>query len=570
MNSMIEYIRQINQTAVTLKPEWLDRLRHVDAGADAASLTPEIVLAEPGERKIPKFQAGNWEPPITQVNQPNTANSFEQATAPTTTTPDTNTDTPQTPVAESNAPLSQDNLYEYYTNSISTTDPVTPAPGPQVELPPEALAPEAVPQMRRVDPMAETKISEEKVTDPQPAKNNVVASAATVNERVSQNISEVSESIQKVQATSLDTPAVLDGIVRPTIMPLRRNVTTDVFSRGEPVPTTNHDSTAQDTSAPIPQQATTNTSPAAEATQAPQTESDPIPHPPSQIIEIINGLEGTSFDALQQQDTVPQQEWVEYTSEKSASKEIQQPIEVTSIEQTVAEKDAPVIDPQPKTTDDAPLKNGPAVSFPTDKRGQRFHYALTKKQKLVNSITDQVVERFPVDSPSTIMLVSANREVDVDGAASKIATCLATREHGEILLVDGNLESRQLTTVLGMVSESGIADSCVKNEDASQHISPTDNQRLSVLCAGTTEAASAAGQGPAPTTTHSSLRERFNYSIISGGIPGDPLTDSWVQLVDGVYLLVDMDQSDRHDSVAAVDYLRKLGARLVGCIAIRS
>ena len=75
---------------------------------------------------------------------------------------------------------------------------------------------------------------------------------------------------------------------------------------------------------------------------------------------------------------------------------------------------------------------------------------------------------------------------------------------------------------------------------------------------------------PTASISNSCFKQQFDYTIIGGGCAGDSLTDSWASMVDGVYLLVDVDESDRERTREIVEYFRNIGARIVGCIATRS
>ncbi|MGI9518205.1 MAG: hypothetical protein ACR2NP_14210 [Pirellulaceae bacterium] len=210
------------------------------------------------------------------------------------------------------------------------------------------------------------------------------------------------------------------------------------------------------------------------------------------------------------------------------------------------------------------------ASYPTDRLGQRYIYAQSKKQKLIDSVVDQIASRFPPTTGATIMLVGTGREIDVDSAVSRVATCMAMRDMGNILLVDGNLPSRQMSSVLGLNQQAGVSELIRQQDDLSTLLCATDNSSLMILPAGRDQLTGTDVDLTAAGLSNKSFKQNFEYTIIGGARAGDSLTDAWAALVDGVYLLVDVDESDREKSKEVVDYFRNMGARIVGCIATRS
>ncbi len=70
MNSVLEYIRQLNHESVRLRDEWLDRLRHVECDSTERGLTPEVVVDPGSTVKLSTRPAHSPEPPVTTVQRP--------------------------------------------------------------------------------------------------------------------------------------------------------------------------------------------------------------------------------------------------------------------------------------------------------------------------------------------------------------------------------------------------------------------------------------------------------------------------------------------------------------------
>lgn len=524
MNSTIEYIRQLNQSSVHLQADWLERLSHIDVGTDAQVATPEIVLTQRTE--ITELPYRDPQPPVTQVSHQPAASDM----------PGTPAEEPEVaPIQDAATPIMPESnpgdvhvistlgqMPQEFCASISDTAFAT-TDGPVL---PNIITPGSA--------SIEMPILDAGINPIPPLDNPKVEGTASAGV-----VSPIQDHLPVIKPEAgLESPAILNDIVRPTIMPLRQRRGTDVI---DPVSIVENRMAPE---MPLPVQA--DHASQAEAVQEDALESNPSAGVAPQLVEMLSDF-GMKGDEIYNTDTLTQDEVSNLVASPASGDE-----ETATTESTGPTGDASRI-----------------CCFPDDIRAERFHYEKTKRQRLVDSIVDQVVERFPGNTRPVIMLIGATREIDVDSAASRIATCMATRDIGDILLVDGNLESRQLTSVLSLNGRPGITDAFQKNVPVCDVITQTDHPRLKVVGTGTL-ADSSITDLSAATATSGSFKDDFGYTIVSGGIAGDTLTDTWSSVVDGIYLIVDMDQSDRNKTVETVDYFRHLGARIVGCIATRA
>ncbi len=544
MSSMIEFIRQLNQTSVTLESDWLTRLRYVDVGIEDALPTPEIVMTTDGTKV-----ADVGVPPVTMVKattpppagfsmEATAVSSYEQVASQTSTTEQVTRDpvyatttnvtanhnvartkteesaesqksVPQPPTLEDTTTLS--------TEPVTTDDRpvfVETAPGPQttssqaarVETASIQTAPESVPESVPVKPPSSTTY---------------------------QTVSAIGSMIPP----AVMNPDAFSGIVAPTIIP-DRGPTADM----QPV-------------RPVPKTETTQFQVATPELTSGTTATTTVNSTTPNQVELPEHLV-TDADV----DTVDQE------TIQQIKVDLDRQTQTTECSMQLPET-TPTI---PLTSSNLTVDQTKVVAYPKDRRGQRFDYTQTKRQKLVDSIVDQVVERFPSPANATLMFVGVTREIDVDSAASRIATCMANRDLGQVALIDGNQMSGQITQLFGLQSETGIADAIFADEPANQLAVSTENTSLKVIGTGLKDLSGVGNQIPNAKRTTESLRNSFEYSIISGGVAGDELTDAWSSLVDGVYVIVDMDQTDRDATIRTVDYFRQKGVRIVGCIATRA
>ena len=514
MNSTIEYIRRLNQSSVTLQAEWLERLRDVDAGVDSPVATPEILLSD--RSSLPKFSQGEYRTPITQVTSEKSALASGKA------------DTSQLEQASA-APIA--------TNRPTAATQITTA-GPSSNqgsgTPPQLSGKRGAAVTKDASmatPWAAALPPTQDVPSSQPV--NVQSSISNSHKAAGQDLASPSKTAIR---TPLENPAVLADILRPTITPVGMTSGVKALHAQNSAPSSSQSSHVD-----------LERAPKISAPSSPEPQEPPR-QTTRQVIEMMGDF-GLAGDAIYTADTLSCEEVCELMSDAVC---------------------LPGSGPSAESAHHrAPTGEKRIGKFSDDQRRERFRYDHSKRQKLVDSIVDQMVERFVVGSHATIVLVAANREIDIDGAASQIATCLATRRVGQVLLVDGNLKSRQLTSVLGLIGEKGVADAFLGAEEVQNMICRTDNPALHVIGAGTGDVTGQATEKALAAEIHQRLKQDFDYTIVSGGIAGDALADSWSSMADGVYLIVDMDESDRAATISTVEHFRRIGARIVGCIATR-
>ncbi len=205
-----------------------------------------------------------------------------------------------------------------------------------------------------------------------------------------------------------------------------------------------------------------------------------------------------------------------------------------------------------------------------DKLAQRFDYRKCSRPKSIDRVADRLLERFPPVSSTTLMLIAAHAGIDVDGIAGQVATCLATRDLGGILLIDGNTGSRQLSSLMGTGRSDGLAEVIHRAASLSGAVCPTDNPRLEFLPCGTGDITHRKLDTARCSQLTRELNQSFQFSVISGGMADDTLAQSWSPFIDGVCLLLDPDIADRERIRGIVNELHSRSVRIAGCIAVQT
>ncbi len=449
MNSVLDYIRQLNQQSVTLPSEWLDRLRHVECDSAERAITPEIVMTRKSE--IRSGGPTTAEPPLTIINQ-------QPVAAP-------GSGRPSEPDAESTAPM--------------------PVPGETVAEPVAAF-------MDPIDAWQDFDGMLQNVIDDTPRPNE----SASVPGDVS----------------SIDTTCVTP----PHSGPADPSTTTDVSHRRDP--------------------------------------------PDLQPLDPFAGIPSSAaiVDSLKKANPVAEQAIVADNS--------LQPLERLALETGVRLSDKSL-------PEDAPTRKRattPGSGISDQSQVKRFDYRRCSRPRSIDRIVDRILDRFPSVASATVLLVAAQPSIDVDGIAGRISTCLATRDVGGILLVDGNTGSRQLSSLMGAAEEPGLTDLINRSESLSATVCPTDNANLEFLPCGTGDITHRKLDAANCSKLNCELNRSFQYTIISAGSTSDTLVRYWSEYADAVYLLIDSDNADRERMTEIVNELHSRAVRVAGCIAVQS
>jgi Mrp family chromosome partitioning ATPase len=203
-----------------------------------------------------------------------------------------------------------------------------------------------------------------------------------------------------------------------------------------------------------------------------------------------------------------------------------------------------------------------------DSEIRRMDYRRCTHPRSIDKITEQLIARFPTVSSSTIMFASLTPGLDVDGIAAKVATCLAIRDLGGILLIDGNAGSRELSTIMGTGKSPGLTDVVNTARSLSATICGTDNPNLEFLPFGTNDLTWRRLDARRAAALSREFNQGFQYAIISGGSVNGPLVQFWSGFVDAIYLLIDIDTADRFATTEIVNQLHGQAARIAGIIAV--
>ena len=216
--------------------------------------------------------------------------------------------------------------------------------------------------------------------------------------------------------------------------------------------------------------------------------------------------------------------------------------------------------PEPPTewTDKPPSKDGPRndPDNPSEKKGT---------DQAIEKLANAIVERFPLGDPTVLLFVGSESNKHIDESCARVASALAERKLGRILLLDSDTQGHALSNASGVSGQQGITD--VANDLVSWEstIYGRSTTGLDFLGSGT---GVFHHRDASDRLRHAiaEMKREYQFICISAGDAQSPSARIWNDICDGSYLLVSMKNSNQTIAKSAVTEMQSSGARLLGCV----
>jgi len=182
----------------------------------------------------------------------------------------------------------------------------------------------------------------------------------------------------------------------------------------------------------------------------------------------------------------------------------------------------------------------------------------------VSQLAETILERFPLAAPAIILFVGTDNNIQVDSTSAALAAQLASRNIGDILLVDSN-EVGALTHDQGLTGQPGLSDLVNHEVDWQSLITHGESACLDFLPTGSASWKQWGGMERLRSAA-AEMKKHYQFVCVSAGEATEDTAAAWSGLCDGSYLLVSLKDANGTIAEAAVAELRTNGARLLGCI----
>lgn len=168
----------------------------------------------------------------------------------------------------------------------------------------------------------------------------------------------------------------------------------------------------------------------------------------------------------------------------------------------------------------------------------------------------------------TILVTAPRHGEGATTVALGLANALGKERDSRVLVLEGNLRTPCFNTVLGLASESGLAEFASGRATPEALVTRLDGYTFSVLAVGGVPNHPLDPEILDPLLAR--LRSQFDFIVIDGS-PVNTYADTSVLAtkVDGVILVVEADQTPVAEAEMAKRQLDKVGARLLGVVLNR-
>ena len=188
------------------------------------------------------------------------------------------------------------------------------------------------------------------------------------------------------------------------------------------------------------------------------------------------------------------------------------------------------------------------------------------KPSKLDGLIDSILAKFPLNQPVTLAFIGCKTDAETDRVTADVARRLAERRVGKVLLVDASPNSQMLSSELGLGNSEGIGNILCDDQPWESLLQAGHTDGLDFLPYGNINTAKTLRSNTQKFLVDTKLS--YQFICVSAGLNDKPLSKTFCNAADGIYLLVDLVQLTHLEAKAAADQLMSKNLPLVGCIAL--
>ena len=165
-----------------------------------------------------------------------------------------------------------------------------------------------------------------------------------------------------------------------------------------------------------------------------------------------------------------------------------------------------------------------------------------------------------------LMFVSADDYAEGSSLAMAFAVSLAKRHSKRVLLIDSDFEKSDLTQVYGLDCRPGLSDWLVQNSALGLSVYATDRERVDLVPSGNSPINIMPMAVGNVTRWLKRVAGDYSFVCVNAGDAHGVAVNLWSQVAEGTYLSVNRERSSQAIACSAVARIRRLDARLLGCV----
>ncbi|MFK7767171.1 MAG: hypothetical protein AB8B55_08110 [Mariniblastus sp.] len=188
-----------------------------------------------------------------------------------------------------------------------------------------------------------------------------------------------------------------------------------------------------------------------------------------------------------------------------------------------------------------------------------------EKTVAIQTLVTSILDRFPVGDPTVIVFVGCEENTHTDETCARVASALADRNIGRIMLIDSDVKGRALSSASGLQGQPGLAEIVNTERSWVDLVYGRSSSGLDFVAAGSGKLYHPERQDRLRTAING-MKKEYQFICVSAGDAHGKSAKIWNDICDGTYLLVSMKNSNETIAKSAVAELQANGARLLGCV----
>ena len=212
--------------------------------------------------------------------------------------------------------------------------------------------------------------------------------------------------------------------------------------------------------------------------------------------------------------------------------------------------------------DDSEMKVIDAPDLATVKAAKELGQTPTSE---ISTLVDSIFERFPLAASTVLLFVGTEENPHVDETCARVASAIASRNIGDVLLIDADVDGKRLTQASGLAGQAGFLECINRSQPWRQKVVSRNESSFGFLPVGEC-AMDRWNAKQLLINSVAEMKQDYQFVCVSAGSAHSPHAKLWYDVCEGSYLVVSLKTSNETFAKSSVRELQAGDARLLGCV----
>ena len=164
-----------------------------------------------------------------------------------------------------------------------------------------------------------------------------------------------------------------------------------------------------------------------------------------------------------------------------------------------------------------------------------------------------------------LLFVGTEENPHVDETCARVASAIASRNIGDVLLVDADVNGQRLTNASGLARQTGFLECINRSQNWRQKVVSRNESSFGFLPVGDCEM-DRWNAKQLLINSVAEMKQDYQFVCVSAGSAHSPHAKLWYDVCEGSFLVVSLKSSNETFAKSAVKELHAGDARLLGCV----